>query len=112
MEFRPVPVGIEVVEGVLTMTSTLPFCTSRCMILFGPRTFNAFPTRHTRVFGIRERAIELALFTMAVYMQLRNSSSNPRENWDQMGKALFHAHVEVDRILAPDVVGYHDPTLM
>ncbi len=48
---------------------------------------------------------------MTVNMHLRDGSSNPLKGSSQMGKAFVHTSTEVDRILTPDIIAYHDPAL-
>ncbi len=46
-KFGSIPVGIEVVEGILPMSCTLSFHAPCRVILFRPRALNALPACHT-----------------------------------------------------------------
>ncbi len=46
-KFGPIPVGVEVVEGVLPMTCTLSLRAPCRVILFCPCALDALPTSHT-----------------------------------------------------------------
>lgn len=48
---------------------------------------------------------------MSMYMHTWNSPPDFLKEGSQVGKAALQTSLEVDRILAPDVVAYHDPAL-
>ncbi len=68
VKLSPVPVGVEVIERVLSMAGTLPFGTACCVILFRPCTLNAITACHAQVPCVCKGAMQLAFFSMSVYV--------------------------------------------
>ncbi len=104
MEFRPIPIAIEIIQRIVLMSRILLLRKGGGVILLGPSALDPLTARHARIRLVNKRVIDLTIFVMSVDMHLRTRSADTFYQWQVLREVPTDAIVEVLRELAPDII--------
>lgn len=104
----PIPLVVEIVDGVMTMTMIHLAGASTRLLCFGPRRLNAFTMVTAGIHEVIERKTVPTILLVGIEMHLWDKKVHDIDDVLQVGKVILESLFEIDIVLACHIICIED----